>query len=236
MLNRIKQALPPNFKRRIKHAMGTQDMETRLRNLRACGFECASAVDVGAFVGDWSVLANSCFGCTTIAIEPQPSRQPVLHRLAKRIPLRVENVALAERAGELPLVLEDTNSRLRAGRDDQSALSVLVKIDRLDALLERHSDLQPNLLKLDVQGHELKVLDGAGASLNRFEVIVMEVSIIRIGPVPVFHEVLEYMRLRDFRLYDFLPMYYRPRDGALWQADAFFVRDDSPLVASESWA
>lgn len=34
----------------------------------------------------------------------------------------------------------------------------------------------------------------------------------------------------------FPPMYYRPLDGALWQGDAFFVRDDSPMVASEQWA
>jgi hypothetical protein len=52
----------------------------------------------------------------------------------------------------------------------------------------------------------------------------------------VFREVMDFMADRGYRLYDIIPMYWRPRDGALWQCDAFFVRDDSPLVASESWS
>jgi FkbM family methyltransferase len=237
MLRRLKRILPQRLKTRIKHAMGMQDMETRLRNLRASGFNCASAVDVGAFAGDWTVTANSILGCTVIAVEPQPSQQRVLRDLAARIPMRLESIALAEREGEMTLLLEETNSRLLPDAEAAGgAQCVKVPVDRLDEVLRRHSDLRPNLLKLDVQGHELHVLDGAGDALRQFEVIVMEVSVIRIGPVPIFQEVIEYMRRRDFRLYDFLPMYYRPLDGALWQGDAFFVRNDSPLVASERWA
>jgi FkbM family methyltransferase len=237
MLHRIKRILPQRLKTRIKRFMGAQDMETRLRNLRASGFLCVGAVDVGAFAGDWATLANSVFDCAVIVVEPQPAQQHALRQLAKLIPIQVEPVALAETVGEMTFLLEETNSRLVLDpRPSTDASCVRVRVDRLDSLLDRHADLRPNLLKLDVQGHEFKVLDGAGSALRQFEVIVMEVSVIRIGPVPVFHEVIEYMRLRNFRLYDFLPMYYRPLDGALWQGDAFFVRDDSPLVASEQWA
>lgn len=233
---RLKQLVPQRLKKRIKHAMGMQDMETRLRNLHACGFRCACAIDVGAFAGDWATAANSIFGCSIIAVEPQPGQQRALQGLGARLPLRVEPIALAESPGEMTLLLEETNSRLLAEQEVPSgSMCVNVAVDRLDEMLRRHQDLQPNLLKLDVQGHELRVLNGAGDVLRQFEVIVMEVSVIRIGPVPIFQELIEYMRLRDFRLYDFLPTYYRPLDGALWQGDAFFVRNDSPLVASERW-
>jgi FkbM family methyltransferase len=237
MLHRIKRILPRSLKTRLKHFMGVQDMETRLRNLRANGFRCVGAVDVGAFAGDWATLTNSVFDCAVIVVEPQPAQQRALRELASLIPMHVEPVALAETVGEMTLLLEETNSRLvRDPQLSSGASGVRVAVDRLDRLLDRHANLRPNLLKLDVQGHELKVLDGAGSALNQFEVVVMEVSVIRIGAVPVFHEVIEYMRLRNYRLYDFLPMYYRPRDGALWQGDAFFVREDSQLVASEQWA
>jgi hypothetical protein len=46
---------------------------------------------------------------------------------------------------------------------------------------------------------------------------------------------MQYMDRWGYRLYDFLPMYYRPLDNALWQGDAFFVRNDSQLVSSLSW-
>ncbi len=60
-------------------------------------------------------------------------------------------------------------------------------------------------------------------------------SVLRIGEVPIFHEVNTVMEDHGFRLYDVIPQYDRPRDGALWQVDAFFVRHDSALIASRSW-
>jgi len=39
-----------------------------------------------------------------------------------------------------------------------------------------------------------------------------------------------------FRLYDVVPQYYRPKDGALWQMDVFYVATHSPLVPSRDWA
>jgi len=78
-------------------------------------------------------------------------------------------------------------------------------------------------------------LEGADDLLQQFEVIILEVSVIRIGPVPTFFEVMQYMDRKGYRLYDFLPMYYRPLDNALWQGDAFFVRNNPTLVASLSW-
>lgn len=106
-------------------------------------------------------------------------------------------------------------------------------ISTLQKVLAEHDD-HYNLLKVDVQGFELDVLEGAADILPQFEVIILEVSIIRIGPVPTFYDVMQYMDSKGYRLYDFLPMYYRPLDNALWQGDAFFVRNDSSLVSSLS--
>ncbi len=60
-------------------------------------------------------------------------------------------------------------------------------------------------------------------------------TMVRIGPIPTLFEVMQYMDGKGHRLYDFLPMYYSPLDNALWQGDAFFVRNDSKLVASLIW-
>ena len=64
---------------------------------------------------------------------------------------------------------------------------------------------------------------------------MLEVSVIRIGPVPVFREVDAFMAGQSSVFYDVIPQYYRPRDAALWQMDAFYVREDPPLIASISW-
>ena len=102
-------------------------------------------------------------------------------------------------------------------------------------MLDRAPGFAPNLLKLDLQGGELDALSGAVGHLKQFEVIVMEVSLLRIGDVPIFADVEREMGPSGYRVYDVLPQYHRPRDGALWQMDVFYVRTDSALVASQSW-
>lgn len=71
---------------------------------------------------------------------------------------------------------------------------------------------------------EIEALRGADEDLPGFEVIIMEISILRIGDFPIFHEMDSFMEEKGFRLYDLLPQYDRPLDGALWQIDAFYVR------------
>lgn len=235
IINSLKAVFPDTWKRSIKQSMGFRDMESRLANLRRAGFACTGAVDVGAYSGEWARSAHKCLGCRVIAAEPQPEQRDALEQLANQVPLRLEPVALAERPGIMRFRLEETGSRLAPEADASDASVIEVSVDRLDNMLTRHPDITPNLLKVDVQGFELQVLDGAGDCLAQFEVVILEVSIIRIGPVPVFSEVIEYMERRGYRLYDFLPMYYRPLDGALWQGDAFFVRNDSKLVSSSAW-
>jgi hypothetical protein len=63
----------------------------------------------------------------------------------------------------------------------------------------------------------------------------MEVSMLRIGEVPLFHEVIAFMEDAGFRLYDLYGQNYRPLDHALWQIDTIFVSHRSPLISSRHW-
>ena len=144
-------------------------------------------------------------------------------------------VALSDAIGESFFRLGESNSGLVSSQNVDPA-TIAVPCSTLDQLLSERAAFHPNLLKLDLQGHEIRALDGAGAGLLRFEVIILEISILRIGEVPIFHEVDAYMEENGYRLYDLLPQYDRPLDGALWQVDAFYVRNDSLLIASRAWS
>jgi hypothetical protein len=72
--------------------------------------------------------------------------------------------------------------------------------------------------------------------LANIEVLLLEISVLRIGDVPVFREVDRQLEALGFRMYDVIPQYYRPLDNALWQVDAFYVRETSPLIASRAWS
>ena len=88
-----------------------------------------------------------------------------------------------------------------------------------------------NLIKLDVQGSELKVLEGLKETINAFEVIILEVSIHNYNKdSPLFDKVMNYMNEKDYRLYDLFDLKrLGDNNSFLVQFDCVFVRKNSEL-------
>ena len=88
-----------------------------------------------------------------------------------------------------------------------------------------------NLIKLDVQGSELKVLEGLKETINAFEVIILEVSIHNYNKdSPLFDKVMNYMNEKNYRLYDLFDLKRLGNNKSfLVQFDCVFVRNNSEL-------
>ena len=101
----------------------------------------------------------------------------------------------------------------------------------IDELPKNLIDFNNNLIKLDVQGSELKVLDGLENFIKFFEVIIMEVSLHGYNKnSPLFDEVINYMTNKNFRLYDIFDSKRLGKNKSfLLQFDCMFVRSDSQL-------
>jgi FkbM family methyltransferase len=111
----------------------------------------------------------------------------------------------------------------RAGAPDVSMIGVeTVSVARLDDVL--HDD-RPCLLKLDVQGYEDRVLDGAPETLARAQILQCELSIAKLyaGQAP-FRTLIDRLDDAGFGLVDLDPFFYDPTDGRVLQVDALFAR------------
>tara|TARA_Y100001960_G_scaffold281636_1_gene315370 strand:- start:589 stop:1047 length:459 start_codon:yes stop_codon:yes gene_type:complete len=89
-----------------------------------------------------------------------------------------------------------------------------------------------NLIKLDVQGAELMILDGLKDSINLFEVIILEVSLHNYNKnSPLFNDVIKYMNDKNFKLYDLFDLKrLGSNDSFLVQFDCVFARNNSELL------
>lgn len=231
LINIFKQLLPHEFRQSLKRKLfHHQDILARLYNLRHAGFKPTGVIDCGAFRGEWTLdLWKVWPEVSVLMIEPQPDQTPALNKISQRVcGSRVEACALGEKSGFTSFSLGSSNSRISENGEIQ------VPLRTLDSILAEEP-FDSNFLKLDLQGHELKALRGARGSLASFEVVLLESSLIPIDEAPLFAEIDRSMNDYGFRLYDIVPQYYRPLDGALWQVDAMYVQVSSQLIASSRW-
>ena len=139
-------------------------------------------VDVGANHGYFTMLAASLVGDTgrVVAFEPNPKvfRQLQMHAALNHVEARVSLLptALAESQGEAKLYisLEDTNSGLSSLTPGAEALALgslseahtlAVRLDTFDRWLASSGVDYVDLVKIDVEGAESRVLAGMRASL-----------------------------------------------------------------------
>ena len=244
LLKLIKQAAPRSLRQRIKQELfdhfKVPDIEWSLRNMQRLGFCPRAAVDVGAYQGEWAVLARKIFpDISVLMVEAQEGRKPdmdaVKQRLGAGIDYRI--ALLGARDGE-NVFFNEYPEALTASSvlawNSRTARKISRTTQTLDAVLAQAGMPQPELMKLDVQGYELEVLKGAPNFLKHAEAILMEVSLIDLYQNnPLLPDVLAFMHENNFVAYDVCGLMRRPLDQALAQLDMIFVPRNSPFLKSK---
>lgn len=102
-----------------------------------------------------------------------------------------------------------------------------VKVQRLDTIYnEVVGDAKSVFMKIDTQGFEYKVLEGAEESLKSIAGIQIEVSLSKIYEGEAYiEEIIAYLRTRNFTPYWVQHGFKDPLKMQLLQADLFFFSD-----------
>ena len=134
-------------------------------------------VDVGANVGTYTVLASGACGAMTLALEPVQSS---FERLEAHVDLNgignlvdLRRVGASDRVGTLEFISDSdtTNHVMHAGDGSPGSTegrSTSIPVTTLDTLLSTRT---PTALKIDVEGWEMPVLDGARDTLCAFSLL-----------------------------------------------------------------
>jgi len=141
-------------------------------------------VDVGAHVGLISIPVARRTGARCVAFEPAPLNAACLRRNVERHgvgqQVAVHELALSERAGRIAFALCADNSGdnhvLAEGAAPGAARGTVLEVEsaRLDDVIDASALAKPIVLKLDVQGAEVKVLTGARNTLQHVSAVVLE--------------------------------------------------------------
>jgi hypothetical protein len=101
-----------------------------------------------------------------------------------------------------------------------------ISLITLDSLVPNQLDLSKNIfLKIDTQGYEWWVLDGAARILPHTKGILCELSLVPLYEGQyLWKEVIERLANEGFMLWSLQPAFSDRRDGRTLQLDATFFR------------
>ena len=223
--------VPPNFKYAMFDAVNWRLEEIAYRRLRDAGFAPKCVIDIGAHEGNWTLSTKEVFPAAEFfMIEAREEMQTILRAISSRIPNVSYTIALLGEleCDQVPFHVHGTGSSLYAERSDAATTIKMIPMRTLDRIVTRTLS-EPLFIKLDVQGAELDILRGGENTLQKAEVVQLELPLLsyNIG-APSFSDYVCFMRDHGFTPYD-ISGFIRPNGKDLVQLDMIFMRMGSSL-------
>lgn len=171
-------------------------------------------IDVGANIGDWSIIVGSYYKARVIAVEP--SKEPFgvlsknirLNKLQKRV--TPVNCALSDRHAELTMNIE-RDSGFAHSKKGSLESTVKVPARTLDALVKKYNLAKIDLVKIDAEGFENRILKGASHTISRLRPRI----IVEVHSEQLRKKVLKSMIRKGYLLVHEKMVLYEPHQSLL---------------------
>lgn len=169
--------------------------------------------DVGVGPGT-PELYDAYPGARFYLVEPLEEFKAVLKRLAGEIDCVLCRKAVSDEKGAAEITIEhdpQMASFCERPRVDSPAGKRQVEVTTLDDIFAENPGITlPILIKIDVEGFELKVLKGARKLLKSTEMVIVETSVAkRFENGSSLEEVISFMSENGFAVFDFLTVLRR---------------------------
>jgi len=214
-----------------------KDLKRRLTIINNCNINVI--FDIGANTGQYALkMRNLGYEDIIISFEPINDAFNILNKNSlhdnKWI---VNNYALGN---------EDTRGiiNVSGSSDNSSILNMLpkhyesnpnlkyvakqeIEIKKLDSIFDSFANETDRVMvKIDTQGFEKNVIDGAIQSLKRIAIIQLEMSIVPLYENEIlFMEMIKFLESKGFQLYSLENGHFNRKTGQLLQMDGIFVNN-----------
>lgn len=198
--------------------------------IKSIDFSPNLIIDVGANHGTWVRLWKRAFPKSHfILIEPQKWLEPSFKDM------------LDSRTLYLPIGVGKTNGSfmftINSDRDDSSTFllsseealargykQIELPIQTLNTVVENYGNRIPEIVKIDAEGLDIEVLEGASNLIGKTEIFLVEASINSTFDKTDITKVIAYMDAMGYRTFDITDI-NRPFDNkVLWLVEIAFIK------------
>lgn len=195
--------------------------------------------DIGANTGQFGELIYKLgYKGKMVSFEPLQSAYTLLSANTKPYPdwSPAERCAIGEEDGEIEMHISEnsiSSSALTMLEEHETAApkskyvgTEKAKVYKLDSVFEKYSLGCKNIfVKIDTQGYEDKVLNGAVNSMSKIKGLYMEMSLLKLydGQV-LFKDLYDRVISYGFELHGIQPAFVNKETGRVLQVDAAFFR------------
>jgi FkbM family methyltransferase len=201
-------------------------------------FKINKVFDIGANVGQYALdIRELEYKGEIISFEPIKNVFNILEKNTKKDKFwTAENYALGDFDGETEInvagnaaasssILEMLPAHEESAPHSKYVGTEKIKVNQLDTVLSKYCKTGDNIyMKIDAQGYEKSILDGALTSLHKIKVLQIELSLIPLYKDAIDYQgMIEFLKTKGFDLYGLEPGFSDPITGRLLQCDGVFM-------------
>jgi len=203
-------------------------------------------IDVGANTGQFAEsLFDFNYKGTVISFEPVSACYKILQKRATNNPKHIvaEQCAIGDTDSEIEINISDDSvfSSILEIKPNHTKLrpkarivkTETIKLYRLDTIIGKYIPKGETsiLLKIDTQGFEYQVLEGAKKTIQRLSGIKIEIPLVSIynNTKFTFYDIIDFMKERKFTPYNFNTEGVNLKTGRVFTIDGTFFNKKNKL-------
>ncbi len=204
--------------------------------IQRAGFAPRHIVDVGANRGLWTRETIKYFpNAQYTLVEPQDHLKEYIRDLIESgYKISWIHAGVGDQSGLFPFHVsyrDDSSTFVVAGQAQKnSSGDVLVNVKTLNQIVAESGAPTPDLVKIDAEGFDLKVLAGASNLLGKTDIFLVEAVVCAPDFENTMGRVLETMANAGYRVIDITELNRSPKHGLLWLCELAFLRNGSTLL------
>lgn len=198
--------------------------------LKYCSYQPKLIIDIGANHGTWSRVWKQAYPeAKFILVEPQhwlkPSFDDLLDSHTVYLPIGAGN-----QNGSFTFTINsdrDDSSTFSLSADEALARGykqIEIPVKTLNAIVQENGNTIPDIVKIDAEGIDIDVLDGASNLFGKTEIFLVEASINSTFKQTELTAVIDYMDKKGYRVFEITDINRPFSNNVLWLVELAFVR------------